>query len=98
MKTSTITKVSKLFKVLADPTRIRILNLLKEKNLSVNDIALNLKMEQSAVSHQLKVLKEINLVDFKKEGKFSIYRLADNHVYEILNQAVEHVIEEDCHV
>lgn len=98
MNVNTINKISRLFKVIADPTRIKILNLLKENYLSVNEIASNLDMEQSAISHQLKVLKEINLVKFKKMGKFNIYSLADRHVYEIFNQAVEHVSEEDCDV
>jgi len=88
-------KVSTLFKVLSDPTRIKIIYLLKDSNLSVNEIKDILNMTQSAVSHQLRVLKDTNLVKYERSGKNVIYKLADNHVYEIFNQAIEHVCEGD---
>ena len=88
-------KVSTLFKVLSDPTRIKIIYLLKDNELSVNEIKDNLNMTQSAISHQLRVLKDTNLVRYERSGKNVIYKLADNHVYEIFNQAIEHVCEGD---
>ena len=81
-------KVSTLFKVLSDPTRIKIIYLLKDSNLSVNEIKDILNMTQSAVSHQLRVLKDANLVKYERSGKNVIYSLSDNHVYEIFNQAI----------
>src|SRR5690554_1015667 len=86
--------VSNLFKVLSDPTRIKIIYLLKDNTLSVNEIKDRLNMTQSAISHQLRVLKDINLVKYERSGKNIIYSLSDNHVYEIFNQAIEHVCEE----
>lgn len=89
-------KVSNLFKVIQDPTRIDILYLLKDKKLSVTEIKDNLNMSQSAISHQLRVLKDVNLVKDERVGKNVFYSLADNHVYEIFNQAIEHVKEKEC--
>lgn len=86
--------VSNLFKVLSDPTRIKIIYLLKDNTLSVNEIKDSLNMTQSAISHQLRVLKDTNLVKYERSGKNIIYSLSDNHVYEIFNQAIEHVCEE----
>jgi len=86
--------VSNLFKVLSDPTRIKIIYLLKDNTLSVNEIKDRLNMTQSAISHQLRVLKDTNLVKYERSGKNIIYSLSDNHVYEIFNQAIEHVCEE----
>jgi len=89
-------KVSKLFKTLSDPTRIKILYLLNDKALTVTEIHTKLNMSQTAVSHQLKVLRDINLVKAKRDGKNIYYSLADSHVYEIFNQAIEHVSEDEC--
>lgn len=87
-------KVSHLFKALADPTRITILFALKGKSLTVSELVVILEMSQSAISHQLRVLRDSNLVNYEKKGKEVIYSLADEHVHEIFNQAIEHV-EED---
>ena len=95
LRENVMLKVSTLFKVLSDPTRIKIIYLLKDSNLSVNEIKDILNMTQSAVSHQLRVLKDTNLVKCERSGKNVIYGLADNHVYEIFNQAIEHVCEGD---
>lgn len=95
LRENVMLKVSTLFKVLSDPTRIKIIYLLKDSNLSVNEIKDILNMTQSAVSHQLRVLKDTNLVKYERAGKNVIYSLADNHVYEIFNQAIEHVCEGD---
>ena len=86
-------RVSNLFKAISDPTRISILFSLKGEALSVTDLTKILDMSQSAVSHQLRVLRDSNLVVNKKIGKEVYYRLADEHVHSIFNQAIEHVSE-----
>lgn len=82
-----------LFKIFGDTTRIKLLYALKEAELCVGDIAELLKMNQSAVSHQLKVLKQNKLVKFRREGKTIWYSLADDHVLTILNQGLDHIQE-----
>ena len=85
--------LSELFKVFGDSTRIRILYCLFESEMCVYDIATLLGMTQSAISHQLSVLKKNKLVKNRREGKTVIYSLADAHVRAIINQGVEHVTE-----
>ncbi len=87
-------KVSILFKTLSDPTRIKIIYALKNKERSVSEIVELVGITQSAVSHQLRVLRNVNLVNYVKKGKEVIYSLSDEHVYNIFDQAVEHVKEE----
>lgn len=87
-------KVTKLFKAVADQTRLKIIYLLKDSELSVTKIVEALKMTQSAISHQLRILRDVNLVVNSKKGKEVYYKLADDHVYTIINQAVDHVMEE----
>ena len=82
-----------LFKIFGDTTRIKLLYALKEAELCVGDIAELLKMNQSAVSHQLKVLKQNKLVKFRRDGKTIWYSLADDHVLTILNQGLDHIQE-----
>lgn len=82
-----------LFKVFSDSTRIKILYVLYDGPRCVLDIASELQMTQSAISHQLRVLKQSSLVSFKKEGKQTVYSLADDHVFTILKQGLEHVQE-----
>ena len=89
----TILEVSDLFKVFADSTRLKILSALFLKELCVCDISNLLNMSLSAISHQLKILRQSKLVKFKKVGKEVFYSLADNHVYQILNMAIEHIKE-----
>lgn len=89
----TIQKVSKMFKVLSDPTRITILYLLDGGELNVGTIANRLNMEQSAVSHQLKTLKAARLVKSRREGKNVIYSQIDEHIYKVLEQVIEHAQE-----
>lgn len=91
-----IKEASRIFKVLADPTRLEILQLLEGKELNVTAISQGLEMEQSAVSHQLKSLKDARLVKARRDGKSMIYSQLDGHVYEILAQMFTHVEEEDC--
>ena len=82
-----------LYKVFSDMTRIRILYALSCSELCVYDIAAALGMSQSAISHQLRVLKQAKLVKYRREGKTVFYSLADDHVRMILNQGMEHVEE-----
>ena len=85
--------LAELFKVFGDSTRIRILYALVESELCVGDIAQLLNMGQSAVSHQLKILKDAKLVRYRREGKIIFYELDDEHVRNILNMGMEHVEE-----
>ena len=85
--------LAELFKVFGDSTRIRILFALFESELCVCDIAEALGMTQSAISHQLKILKQSKLVGFRREGKQVIYFLADDHVRTIIDQGLDHVTE-----
>ena len=83
-----------LFHLFGDTTRIRILYSLFEEELCVCAIAELLKMEQSAISHQLKILRDANLVACRRDGKTNIYYLADEHVRSIIDQGYEHLTEE----
>lgn len=86
--------VAELFKVLGDTTRIKIICALFESEMCVCDIAALLNMSQSAVSHQLRVLKAARLVKFRKEGKIVYYSLDDEHVKMIFDLGLSHVGEE----
>lgn len=86
--------LAELFKVFGDSTRIRILFVLFEAEVCVCDLAEALNMTQSAVSHQLKILKQNKLVRSRREGKSVFYSLADGHVRTIIDQGLEHVEEE----
>ena len=85
--------LAELFKVFGDSTRIRILYALFDEELCVGDIAVKLNMTQSAISHQLRILKTSRLIKAERAGKLSIYSLADTHVASILSQGLEHVNE-----
>ncbi|MDO4513366.1 MAG: metalloregulator ArsR/SmtB family transcription factor [Lachnospiraceae bacterium] len=85
--------LAELFKVFGDSTRIRILFVLSEAELCVCDLAQTLHMNQSAISHQLKILKQAKLVTSRREGKSVFYSLADDHVRTILGQGMEHIEE-----
>ena len=82
-----------LFKVFSDTTRIKILYALMNGDLYVNDIAEIVGVSQSAVSHQLRVLKQARLVKFTRDGKNVTYSLADDHVYAMLSQGLTHICE-----
>lgn len=86
--------LAELFKVFGDSTRIRILFVLFEAEVCVCDLAEALHMTQSAVSHQLKILKQNKLVRSRREGKSVFYSLADGHVRTIIDQGLEHIEEE----
>ncbi|MGG4491488.1 ArsR/SmtB family transcription factor [Metabacillus idriensis] len=81
---------SQTFKALSDPTRLRILNLLTQGERSVNEIAESLSLLQSTVSHQLRFLKNLRLVKFRREGTTLYYSHDDEHVIGLLKQMIEH--------
>ena len=85
--------LAELFKIFGDSTRVKILYALLEGELCVCDIADLLGLTQSAISHQLRVLKQSQLVKFRREGKTVFYSLVDGHVRTILGQGMEHVAE-----
>ena len=85
--------LAELFKVFGDTTRIKILYALFEEEMCVCDIADLLNMTQSAISHQLRVLKQARLVKFRKEGKIVYYSLDDDHIYQIYKLVKEHIEE-----
>ncbi|MFY0761655.1 metalloregulator ArsR/SmtB family transcription factor [Metabacillus dongyingensis] len=86
----TIFIASQTFKALSDPTRLRILNLLTQGECSVNEIAETLSLLQSTVSHQLRFLKNLRLVKFRREGTTLYYSHDDEHVIGLLKQMIEH--------
>ena len=85
--------LAELFKVFGDPTRIRILFVLFETEVCVCDLARALNITQSAVSHQLRILKQSRLVKNRREGKSMFYSLADDHVRTMIAQGREHILE-----
>ena len=85
--------LAELYKVFGDTTRIKILYALYESELCVCDIAALLGMTQSAISHQLRVLKTNKLVKFRRDGKEVFYSLDDDHIFKILAQGLEHIKE-----
>ena len=85
--------LAELFKVFGDSTRIRILFALFEEEICVCDLAELLNMTQSAISHQLRILKNAKLVKSRRDGKQIMYSLADDHVNTIINQGLEHIEE-----
>lgn len=90
----TIKSLSEIFKALGDPTRLKIIHVLSKHQLCVCDIAEILDMSQSAISHQLRVLRGLRLVKFRKEGKQAIYSLDDDHVLQLFNQGIDHISHE----
>ena len=85
--------LSEFFKVFGDSTRIKILYVLSQSEMCVCDIATLLQMGQSAISHQLRVLKQMRLVNFRRDGKTMFYSLSDDHIQTILAQGMEHIAE-----
>ena len=88
-----ITDMSDFFKILGDPTRIKICLLIHKDKLCVNDIAEKLGMTKSAISHQLALLRQARLVSYEKSGKEVYYKLADDHIKTVVEMAYEHVTE-----
>lgn len=88
-----VDKIAELFKAFGDPTRVQILSLLQQQERCVGDIAEAVQISQSAISHQLRILKQMDLIKFRREGKNILYSLADDHVRTILEMGLEHVLE-----
>lgn len=82
-----------LFRMFADSTRVRILNELMKKDVGVTELANELQMTTSAISHQLRILKDSRLIRSRRDGKGIMYSLADDHVRTILDMGIEHLIE-----
>lgn len=89
----TIERIAELFKGFCDPTRVQILSLLAQGEQCVTEIAEAAQVSQSAVSHQLRLLKQMQLIKFRRDGKNILYSLADDHVLTILQMGLEHVLE-----
>lgn len=89
----TADRLSETFKALGDSTRIKIIYALSKKRLCVCDLAAILGMSQSAVSHQLRILRNLKLVRFEKRGKSVYYSLDDDHILSMFNKCLEHVNE-----
>ncbi len=89
-----VRRLAETFKVLGDQTRIRILSALAGQELCVCDLAAIMEMSSSAVSHQLRVLRDARLVKYRKEGKMVYYSLDDQHVVNLFEQGLEHVIHD----
>lgn len=87
-----IQTMAESFKALADPTRLRILALLSEGECGVSEIANHLAVSQSAVSHQLRLLRSLDIVRFRKDGREVYYDLADDHVRDVLGRTLEHIL------
>ncbi len=89
-KEKSLDNLARIYKALGDPTRLRIIYVLSKSSLCVCDIANLLDMTQSSISHHLRILRDLNLVRFKKEGKLVIYSLDDDHVLRLLEEGLEH--------
>lgn len=88
-----IIDLSELYKMFGDSTRVKIINILIDDELCVNEIAEKISATQSAVSHQLRILKQSKLVKYRKEGQTTYYSIADDHVRKIFELGVEHIEE-----
>ena len=88
-----IYNLSEFFKIMGDGTRLKILSLLESGEKSVSEISNSLNISLSAISHQLRILKQTNLITFIKKGKNVIYTLADEHIKLIIDIALEHIKE-----
>jgi ArsR family transcriptional regulator, lead/cadmium/zinc/bismuth-responsive transcriptional repressor len=88
-------RMADFFSFLGDANRLRILSFLAKKELCVSDIATQLDMSESAVSHQLRNLRAMRLVSYRKQGRHVFYRLHDNHILELYRAVAEHLDEKD---
>ena len=89
----TMMQIADLFKGFGDATRVHILFLLAKRELCVTEIAQAVDITQSAISHQLRILKQMHLIKYRRDGKNLLYSLADDHVLTILQTGLEHVLE-----
>jgi len=90
---ATLLKLAATFKVLGDPTRTKIISALLQEELCVCDLASLIGLSQSAISHQLRVLRNMNLVKYRKDGRIAYYSLDDDHINAILTAGLKHVEE-----
>ena len=88
-----LARLTEFFKVFGDTTRMRILFTLSQSEMCVQDLSQTLSMNQSAISHQLRILKQSRIVKNRREGKSVYYSLDDEHVHAIISQGMEHVME-----
>jgi ArsR family transcriptional regulator len=86
----TLSRLSEIFKAMADPTRLRIISALATGEMCVCDIACALDMDSSAISHQLRILRALRLVRFRKEGKSAYYSLDDEHIMSLYHEGLKH--------
>ena len=86
-------ELADLFKVFGDSTRLRIMVMISDSEMAVNDIAESLRMEQSTISHQLRVLRQNKLVRVRRDGKQMYYSLDDDHVKKIIEMGMDHILE-----
>ncbi|MBS4024069.1 MAG: winged helix-turn-helix transcriptional regulator [Clostridia bacterium] len=84
-------RLAEIFKALGDPNRVQLLNALTHREMCVCDLSVVLGMTVSAVSHQLRVLRNLRIVKYRKEGKMVYYTLDDNHIVNLFNQGLEHI-------
>ena len=84
-------RLAETFKALSDPTRVRIISVLRETELCVGDLARCLNMEQSAISHQLRILRQLRLVRARKAGRHVYYALDDDHIHSLFLQGLDHI-------
>jgi ArsR family transcriptional regulator, lead/cadmium/zinc/bismuth-responsive transcriptional repressor len=88
-----VSGLAEIFSVLADPTRLRICMFLSESELCVCDLAAMLNISESAVSHQLRLLRSLRIVKYRREGKMAFYTLDDSHVTSLIKQGLDHAQE-----
>jgi ArsR family transcriptional regulator len=92
--TQTANRVAEIFKALSDPTRLRIISALVERELCVHTLTEVLGVSQSAISHQLRLMRQLHLVRFRKEGRHVYYTLDDDHIRDLFQQGLFHVEHE----
>jgi len=90
---ATLLSLSEVFRLLGDPTRLKICLALSRRELCVTDVAGLLRLTESAVSHQLRIMKAMRLVKYRKEGKMTYYMLDDDHIEELIHLSVRHITE-----
>ena len=88
-----VSGLAEIFGVLADPTRLKICMFLSESELCVCDLAAMLNLSESAVSHQLRLLRSLRIVKFRREGKMAFYTLDDRHITSLIKQGLDHAKE-----
>ena len=89
----TATRVAELFRAFSDPTRVRIVSALISRELNVGALAQTLSISESAISHQLRILRQMRLVESRRQGKEVYYRMSDEHIITLFQQGVDHIHE-----